>query len=196
MFFRYPFAQAGRQQQLLIGQVGSVALGHTTLWPNSVLFVPTISRISRTGSYVANDRLYLRPLSDLQARPIAGTQAYESITDPVFSPDGKWLAFYARGDQTIKRISVMGGAAVTICKAGMLFGIQWADDAIYFGQAHKGVMRVSAEGGAPEEVIRVNAGEQAHGPQLLPDGHHMLVTITRDSTVNRWNNAKIVLCSL
>jgi serine/threonine-protein kinase len=57
-------------------------------------------------------------------------------------------------------------------------------------------MRVSAEGGAPEEVIRVNAGEQAHGPHLLPDGHHMLVTIARDNTVNRWNNAKIVLFSL
>src|SRR5215468_12316057 len=57
-------------------------------------------------------------------------------------------------------------------------------------------MRVRADGGAPEEIIRVNAGEQAHGPHLLPDGRHMLVTIARDNTVNRWNNAKIVLFSL
>jgi transcriptional regulator with XRE-family HTH domain len=47
---RPPFAQAGLQQHFLIGQVGSVALEHTTLWPNSVLFVPTISRMSRTVS--------------------------------------------------------------------------------------------------------------------------------------------------
>jgi serine/threonine-protein kinase len=159
-------------------------------------YVLALSPDGRNLVYVANDRLYLRPLSDFQARPIAGTQDYASITDPVFSPDGKWIAFYARGDQTIKRISVTGGAAVTICKAGMLYGIQWTDDTIYFGQAHKGVMRVSAGGGAPEEIIRVNAGEQAHGPHLLPDGHHMLVTIARDNTVNRWNNAKIVLFSL
>jgi hypothetical protein len=57
-------------------------------------------------------------------------------------------------------------------------------------------MRVPAGGGVPQEVIRVNADEQAHGPHLLPDGHHMLVTIARDHTVNRWNNAKIVLFSL
>jgi serine/threonine-protein kinase len=159
-------------------------------------YMLALSPDGRNLVYVANDMLYLRRLSDFQARPIAGTQDLQSITDPVFSPDGKWIAFYALGDQTIKRISVMGGAAVTICKAGMLYGIQWADDAIYFGQAHKGVMRVLAEGGAPEEVIRVNASEQAHGPHLLPDGHHMLVTIAHDDTVNRWNNAKIVLFSL
>jgi hypothetical protein len=48
----------------------------------------------------------------------------------------------------------------------------------------------------PQEVIRVNAGEQAHGPHLLPDGHYMLVTIARGNDLNRWNNAKIVLFSL
>jgi Tol biopolymer transport system component len=159
-------------------------------------YILALSPDGRNLVYVANDRLYLRPLSDFQARPIPGTDSYQSVTDPVFSPDGRRIAFYARGDQTIKRISVAGGAAVTICKAEMLYGIQWAGDSIYFGQPHKGVMRVSAEGGAPEEVIRVNAGEQAHGPHLLPDGHHMLVTIARDNTVNRWNNAKIVLFSL
>src|SRR5215831_15629518 len=105
--------------------------------------------------YVANDRLYLRPMSDFSARPISGTERYQGVTDPVFSPDGRWIAFYARGDRTIKRISVAGGAALTICNAEMPFGIEWAGNAIYFGQSHKGVMRVSAEGGVPQEVIRV-----------------------------------------
>src|SRR6266481_6662171 len=50
MLFRHPFAQARRQQQVLIGQIGSVALWHKALWPAFVLFVPSISRISRTGS--------------------------------------------------------------------------------------------------------------------------------------------------
>ncbi len=34
--FRKPVAQARRQQQVLIGQVGSVALRHETLFPDSV----------------------------------------------------------------------------------------------------------------------------------------------------------------
>src|SRR5215813_11953990 len=99
-------------------------------------YILALSPDGRNLVYVANNMLYLRPLRDFQARPIVGTQNFESITDPVFSPDGRWIAFYARGDQTIKRISVTGGAAVTICKAGMLYGIQWAGDAIYFGQSH------------------------------------------------------------
>jgi Tol biopolymer transport system component len=173
-----------------------------TTGPDQILNYPLsgyILALSPDGSnlvYVANDRLYLRPLPDFQARPIGGTERYQSVTDPVFSPDGRWIAFYAKGDQTIKRISVTGGAAVTICKAGMLYGIQWAGDAIYFGQSHKGVMRVWANGGAPEEIIRVNAGEQAHGPHLLPDGQHMLVTIARGNDRNQWFDANIVLFSL
>jgi len=160
-------------------------------------YVLALSPNGRNLVYVANDRLYLGALSDFQARPIPDTENYQSVTDPVFSPDGKWIAFYAKGDQTIKRISVAGGAAITICKAEMLFGIQWVGDSIYFGQPHKGVMRVTAEGGTPEEVIHVNAGEQAHGPHLLPGGHHMLVSIARDNaTTNRWSDAKIVLFSL
>jgi len=159
-------------------------------------YILALSPDGRNLAYVANNMLYLRPLPDFQSRPIAGTQNFESVTDPVFSPDGRWIAFYASGDHTIKRISVAGGAAVTICKAGMLYGIQWAGDAIYFGQSHKGVMRVMAEGGAPEEIIRVNAGEQAHGPHLLPDGRHMLVTIARVNDRNRWFDSNIVLLSL
>src|SRR5262249_34259919 len=159
-------------------------------------YLLALSPDGRNLAYVANDRLYLRPMSDFAARPISGTERYQSVTDPVFSPDGRWIAFYARGDRTIKRVSVAGGAALTICNAEMPFGIEWAGNAIYFGQSHKGVMRVSAEGGVPQEVIHVNAGEQAHGPHLLPDGNHMLVTIAHDNTINRWNNAKIVLFSL
>jgi serine/threonine-protein kinase len=158
--------------------------------------VLALSPDSRNLVYVANDRLYLRPLADFQARPISGTEAYQSVTDPVFSPDGKWIAFYARGEQAIKRISVAGGAAITICKAGLLFGMEWAADAIYFGQSQKGVMRVSAEGGAPEEVVHANPGEQVHGPHLLPGGRHMLLTVARGNDTNRWNNAKIALISL
>jgi serine/threonine-protein kinase len=158
--------------------------------------VLALSADSRNLVYVANDRLYLRPLSDFQARPIIGTEAYQSVTDPVFSPDGKWIAFYARGEQAIKRISIAGGAAVTICKAGLLFGMEWAADAIYFGQSQRGVMRVSPEGGAPEEVVHANPGEQIHGPHLLPGGRHMLLTIAHGNDFNRWNNAKIVVVSL
>ncbi len=159
-------------------------------------YVLALSPDGKSLVYVANDRLYLRPLSEFEARPIQGSEGHQSVTDPVFSPDGRWVAFYALGDQTIKRISVAGGTAVTVCKAGMLFGIQWAADGIYFGQGRKGVMRVSAEGGTPVEVVRAKDGEYAHGPHLLPGGRHLLVTIAVGNAINRWREAKVVLVSL
>ena len=45
--------------------------------------------------------------------------------------------------------------------------MSWDGDAIFFGQGGKGIMRVSANGGKPEMVASVKAGELAHGPQLL-----------------------------
>ena len=39
-------------------------------------------------------QLYLRPLSDLEATPIGGTEGGFS---PFFSPDGRWLGFWVGG---------------------------------------------------------------------------------------------------
>jgi eukaryotic-like serine/threonine-protein kinase len=74
--------------------------------------------ISPDGSlmvYVANQQLYRRSMSDTEAKPIQGT-AVGPVLNPVFLPDGRSIAFYQ--DQTIKRIAVTGGTAVTICQAG------------------------------------------------------------------------------
>src|SRR5205809_1527561 len=49
--------------------------------------------------YVANSRLYLRSLSDLQSKAIPGTEFKESIFEPVFSPDDQWIAFYTRSEE-------------------------------------------------------------------------------------------------
>src|SRR5712664_459950 len=61
MIFRQPFAQAWRQQQLLLRQIGSVALWHKTLCNGSVHFRPANLRIpvgalSGAGRYYS-DRL-------------------------------------------------------------------------------------------------------------------------------------------
>jgi serine/threonine-protein kinase len=72
--------------------------------------------------YVANCRLYLRSLSELEARPVIGTEITQgALGFPVFSPDGGSIAFWS-GDGTtgaIKRIAVTGGVAVTICQAAV-----------------------------------------------------------------------------
>src|SRR6185436_3811171 len=55
--------------------------------------------ISPDGSqmvYVANGRLYHRRMSELDARAIPGTEIWNGVLNPVFSPDGQSLAFFAQ----------------------------------------------------------------------------------------------------
>ena len=72
-------------------------------------------------AYVANQRLYARALWEAEAKPIAGTDFGSAILNPVFSPDGQMIAFWQIADATIKRIALVGGAAVTICRATSSF---------------------------------------------------------------------------
>ena len=68
--------------------------------------------MERRRSYAANDRLYIRSMALLDARPLLGTEG--DSREPVFSPDGRSVAFYSVAERAIKRVAVSGGAAVTI----------------------------------------------------------------------------------
>jgi hypothetical protein len=57
-------------------------------------------------------QIYVRRLEHLQAAALAGT---EGASSAFVSPDGQSIAFFAGG--TLKKVSVNGGAAVTLCNA-------------------------------------------------------------------------------
>jgi len=143
--------------------------------------------------YVANLRLYLRSMSELEVWPIPGTETLQGVVNPVFSPDGRSIAFFSGGDRTLKKIAVSGGAAVTLCPADNPFGMSWGRDGIVFGQGSKGIMRVSPNGGTPELLVSVNGNEVAHGPQMLPDGQTVLFTLATGGALNQWDTAHIVV---
>jgi serine/threonine-protein kinase len=147
--------------------------------------------------YVANQQLYLRPLSDVDSRPINGTN--QDVADPFFSPDGRWIGFYANTDKKLKKISVTGGTAVTVCECEFPFSASWTpDNQILFAwpQRGKGIFRVSANGGHPEAVITAAPEEIMAGPVLLPDRDHVLFTVSSIDGVDRWDKAKIAVESL
>lgn len=146
-------------------------------------------------AYLSTNRLFVRPLSALGAMAIQGTDAMQSLSEPTFSPDGRSIIFVAIG--TLKRISVAGGAIGTICPIANPFGISWGPDGIIVGLGSQGIMRVAPElGSTPETIVSVKAGEAAHGPQMLPDGTHVLFTLATGTTRDRWDNAQIVVQSL
>jgi serine/threonine-protein kinase len=142
--------------------------------------------------YGAEGRLYVRSVSDFDAAPIPGT---DSAINPVFSPDGQSLAFWA--GSTLRRIAVSGGTAVTIFQSGSTpAGITWGEHGIVSSQT-SAIMRISPSGGKPEVLLDVNNSEdEVFSPQLLPDGGTLLVTIGKKRTtagIDRWEEAQIVV---
>ena len=67
-------------------------------------------------AYVARQdgvqRLYLRLLSGLESQPVAGS---EGAFEPFFSPDGRWVAFFAGGK--LRKASVSTGESLILADA-------------------------------------------------------------------------------
>jgi serine/threonine-protein kinase len=160
-----------------------------------------ISPDGRQMVYPANNRLYLRSMSDLDAKPIPGTDEPANANNPVFSPDGRSVVFYADRSRTLKKIAVDGGTAVTLCAAAHPNGIAWGAAGILFGQSwlgsnDRGILRISPDGGKPDVVIAVKNDEHATNPQLLPDNETVLFTLLKGEAFDRWDKAQIVAQSL
>ncbi|MDQ2979600.1 MAG: protein kinase [Acidobacteriota bacterium] len=121
-------------------------------------------------------RLWQRMLSDLETRPIDGTDGASSL---FWSADGRSIAFFA--GEALKRVDASGGAPVPIADVGPLIapsGSWGAAGQIVFASAiGDAIYRVSAEGGRPEAVVRADAprGEtRLAWPWFLPDGKRFL----------------------
>jgi eukaryotic-like serine/threonine-protein kinase len=135
--------------------------------------------------------LYLRPLDELAARPIPETGG---ASTPFFSPDGRWLAFYANG--LLKKVSVAGGVPLTICEAPPVWSASWGEnDSIVFATtlASSGLWRVSANGGEAVQITTPKADEAQHGyPQLIPGGTQAIFSVLQK---NAWRLALLTLKS-
>jgi serine/threonine-protein kinase len=171
--------------------------------PDRQVFSSTARRflaVSPDGSemvYAADERLYRRVMSDIEAHAIAGTDG-SSPGDPAYSPDGAWLAFYSRFEQAVKKIAVGGGVAVTLCEArsavGSL-GLSWDASGILFGQPERGIMRVSPSGGKPEVLVDEKDDVLA-GPHMLPGGQRVLFSLSSATGAVRWDKAQVAVQDL
>jgi serine/threonine-protein kinase len=154
--------------------------------------------------YVANSRLFLRSIGELDLHPLIGSESALTVSTPAFSPDSRSIAYHADG--VIKRIAVSGGAAVSMCQTqGSLYvgeasnpnGMTWDDTGIVFARMNSGIFRCPPNGGAPERLAEIKDGELAQGPQLLPDGSTLIFAVAKAADgSNRWDRAQIVAQSL
>jgi Tol biopolymer transport system component len=154
--------------------------------------IVAVSSDGRQIAYVAEDRLYVRPVAEFESRVITGTSPGEGIHSPVFSPDGRALAYVSATENAIKRIPVEGGTPLKICDVVMPLGVTWFESDLFFGAGVNGIMRVSTNGGVPERIADVPDTELAYGPQLLPDGKAVLFSAIRSAGVPDANSSIIL----
>jgi len=150
-------------------------------------------------AFVATDTnqkrlIYVRPLDQLQATPLAGT---ENARDPFFSPDSQWLGFFADGK--LKKILARGGAAITLCNASDDRGGTWSEDGTIVFTPFVGapLSGISSAGDALQVLtsLDVAAGELTHRwPQFLPGGKEVL--FTSSTAVGNYEDADIFVYSM
>ena len=137
--------------------------------------------------------LFRRSLGESEAQPFAGV---ERAVNPVFSPDGEWIAFWSEGQ--LKKVSFAGGPAVPIFDVKEpTFGLSWrSDESIVFARRRGGLWIVSSNGGDPTMVTGhdIEAPLVSHRlPWMLPEGDVVLYT---EVVGNQFAQAKIIAQSL
>lgn len=191
--------QEVRSSLRLSAELGADVSLETGIQGAAAIVSPDGSLFAFTGRKTTGERpqLHIRRLDQLKASPLSGT---EGAQDPFFSPDGKWIAFFADGK--LKKVSVTGGAAVTLCEASDQRGGSWSDDGsiVFAPTGLSPLFRVSSAGGIPEpltkfEKLDKDTTEVTHRwPQVLPGGHAVL--FTSNPITGNYENASIVAQSL
>jgi serine/threonine-protein kinase len=158
--------------------------------------------VSPDGSqlvYVANRQLHRRTMGELDDAPIPGSENPIGVALPVFSPDGRWVAFAATlpGGAGIMKIPVGGGVAQTLTvlpNATFGAGMSWGDDGIVFARGQT-IQRLSSNGGTAELLVTLKEGQSPTEPQMLPGGKAVLYT-RRHVDVRENDSSEIVVHSL
>ena len=144
------------------------------------------------GRRGGTQQLYVRQLDADEATPIDGT---EDAQLPAVSPDGDWVAFWARG--TIKKVRIGGGPVMDVKSdvASLPFGLVYDGRGyLYFGQIDGGIGEISVDGRFVL-VTTLREGEVGHNsPWPLPDGRTLLYTVRKRS--RSWGGEEIVAQNL
>ena len=137
---------------------------------------PDGTRLAFIATSEGRNLLWLRSLDSLSAQALSGTEGAGAASPPFWSPDGRFIGFFAGGK--LKKIEASGGPPQTLCDAAASRGGTWnRDGLIVFGDASGVLYRVSAAGGEPKPVTALDQSRFETGhrwPYFLPDGHHFI----------------------
>jgi len=165
-------SETGRPVSFSIMAPGDSTLGDARVSPDGERIAFSVIQ---PGGLLTGGRsqIYVRRLSSSEMALVAGT---EGGSDLFWSPDSRSLGFYADG--RLQRVDVAGGLPRTLCTIADVTTADWSrDDVILLGGIARGLMRVSAQGGTPEPVTRLDSRKEEldHiSPVFLADGKRFL----------------------
>ena len=156
----------------------------------SVAVSPDGSKVAFVGLENGVPHLFIRGSEDFDPRKIPGTAG---SSNPVFSPGGKTLAFFADN-----RLCVMPleGTPRQVATVNDPRGLAWLDETtlVYAPESIGGLSELSVNGGGARTLTNIDdkAGERTHRwPHVLPGGGWVLFTVGTTDSPDDYDNARI-----
>ena len=175
----------------------AILLGGLITWflarrsPNAVSLqfaIPVAAEVSHmalspdgsTLAFISPDEKSAQPMVHLQAvgsREVRVLQGTEGASYPFWSPDGEYVAFFARG--RLQKLRTSGGLPQALANVWSARGGSWGSRNVIIYEPDSGspLWRVNADGsGAAPLTDKIFAEpDQTHRwPHFLPDGNHFL----------------------
>jgi serine/threonine-protein kinase len=142
----------------------------------SAVISPDAGRLAFVAARGGIPQLHVRDLTSFDSRVLPNTQGAQA---PFFSPDGKWVAFFADGK--LKKVSLTNGTVIPLADARPVIATgAWGDgDTIVF-QGPAGLARMSAAGGQADRLtVRDQETSPVSSPSFLPGGRELIVSSGR-----------------
>ena len=141
-------------------------------------------------------RLFRRRMDQLAVIPLP--PSFPDAYQPMYSPDGKWLAAEGDGSHLLRKIRLADGVVSDVCACSAANGGDWGaqnEFVLGFEGAHRGLSHVSADGGVAIPLTQTPRGDSitTHMYPVFVENTDRIVF----SIFTQWlNSAELALTSL
>ena len=151
--------------------------------------------VSSKGTYFAyisgqkadgSHTLWLHSTRDNQRTKLKSSNLLEGLSNPFFSPDEKWLAFFMDGK--MHRISTTTKEENIVCDASLVSGGSWGEDQIIYFSPHEGnqLQTIDVDKSNDPVIFESNSKDsiRIRWPEYLPDGKGLLFFDHKKGNIN------------
>ncbi|HEX9691972.1 MAG TPA: protein kinase [Gemmatimonadales bacterium] len=156
------FAISVEPTSLIIGALGP-----------QVALSPDGQLIGFAGRSPRGSQIYIRALADSVPRAVPGTEHSNGLA-PFFSPDGRWLGFWA--NNSLWRVAIEGGVAERLANDADFYAAWTADGAIVYMSTDRSAIYLMDRQGNRREIARSDTARFL-GVDPLPGGRAVLTAL-------------------